>query len=518
MQESTMRRVMLATGLALTMACGGASPAAHRISGTVSGLAGTSIAVSLSGPRTATTTTDSNGGYSFSGLASGDYTVAPADVARTFSPASLAVTVGWADVPGQDFKARGMLSVSVSGSGLVTSVPAGINCGSTCAAVYDAGTTVTLSATAATRSVFSGWSGAGCSGTGTCTLTLATATAVTAFFDRWNAVFVTSTTYQPGALGGLAGADDACQARAAAAGLPGTYRAWLSTSGAGAVDAIARLGSARGWVRPDGKPFVDTTTDLAGGRIMYPPRLDESGNDLGQVFALTATTADGTLHPLTTTCSDYTDTNASGIFVGGWASAGSGMFTVFDFRSCSAWGHLYCFGVDQSRALGPTPVAGRRAFVTNAFFTTGGGLGAADALCASEASAASLPGTFLAALATTTASASSRFDTTGAPWVRADGLALTPTAAALFSTPYMDVAFNVNADGTAWFGNYGVWGGASSWSSVGTAASTCDDYTSTVGSSAVGGRVGDTKATTLFGFDTMDPCNATWMKLLCMQN
>ena len=40
-------------------------------------------------------------------------------------------------------------------------------------------------------------------------------------------VFVTSTTHN-GNLGGVAGADAICNARAAAAGLPGSYLAWIS--------------------------------------------------------------------------------------------------------------------------------------------------------------------------------------------------------------------------------------------------------------------------------------------------
>src|SRR5262245_41660475 len=43
-------------------------------------------------------------------------------------------------------------------------------------------------------------------------------------------MFVTSTTYQGGNLGGLAGADAKCADRAAAAGLTGAYKAWLSDS------------------------------------------------------------------------------------------------------------------------------------------------------------------------------------------------------------------------------------------------------------------------------------------------
>jgi hypothetical protein len=45
-------------------------------------------------------------------------------------------------------------------------------------------------------------------------------------------VFVTSTVYT-GNLGGSAGADDKCQERADAAGLGGTFKAWLSATGTG---------------------------------------------------------------------------------------------------------------------------------------------------------------------------------------------------------------------------------------------------------------------------------------------
>jgi PASTA domain/Divergent InlB B-repeat domain len=75
------------------------------------------------------------------------------------------------------------LSVAKSGggSGTVTSSPAGIDCGSTCSHSYTFGTTVTLTATPATGSAFSGWSGA-CSGTGSCSTTMDQARSVTASF------------------------------------------------------------------------------------------------------------------------------------------------------------------------------------------------------------------------------------------------------------------------------------------------------------------------------------------------
>ena len=76
------------------------------------------------------------------------------------------------------------LSVSKSGngSGSVTSSPAGIACGATCSNSYSFGTVVTLTATPATGSDFTGWSGSGCSGTGTCIVTVDAAKSVTAQF------------------------------------------------------------------------------------------------------------------------------------------------------------------------------------------------------------------------------------------------------------------------------------------------------------------------------------------------
>ncbi|HZG36384.1 MAG TPA: hypothetical protein VEY87_11110, partial [Gaiellaceae bacterium] len=76
-----------------------------------------------------------------------------------------------------------VLSVTKSGSGVGTVASSGdeILCGATCSATFPAGTVVTLAATAATGSRFTGWSGA-CSGTGSCTVTMSQARSVTATF------------------------------------------------------------------------------------------------------------------------------------------------------------------------------------------------------------------------------------------------------------------------------------------------------------------------------------------------
>ena len=68
-----------------------------------------------------------------------------------------------------------------TGTGIVSSSPLGIICGSDCTEVYNAGTLVTLTATPDGNSTFSGWSGA-CTGTGTCTVTIDAAKSITATF------------------------------------------------------------------------------------------------------------------------------------------------------------------------------------------------------------------------------------------------------------------------------------------------------------------------------------------------
>ena len=69
-----------------------------------------------------------------------------------------------------------------NGAGSVTSDTGAINCGATCAADYDVGTTVTLTASPAAGSTFAGWSGAGCSGTAQCSVTIDDTKSVTATF------------------------------------------------------------------------------------------------------------------------------------------------------------------------------------------------------------------------------------------------------------------------------------------------------------------------------------------------
>ncbi len=89
----------------------------------------------------------------------------PATVTATFERKPVSVTV----------------SKTGAGSGLVTSSPAGINCGATSADAFAVGETAALTATPASGSAFTGWSGS-CGGTTSCVLHLTGAASVSAAF------------------------------------------------------------------------------------------------------------------------------------------------------------------------------------------------------------------------------------------------------------------------------------------------------------------------------------------------
>ncbi len=74
-----------------------------------------------------------------------------------------------------------------NGVGAVTSSPAGIDCGADCSEAFGYDTPVTLTATAASGSVFNGWRGGYCTGTATCSVQADDAKLITAEFTSLSA-------------------------------------------------------------------------------------------------------------------------------------------------------------------------------------------------------------------------------------------------------------------------------------------------------------------------------------------
>ncbi|MGH2359940.1 MAG: SBBP repeat-containing protein [bacterium] len=139
---------------------------------------------------------------------SGCLVTAPCQVTVT---GNTTITVTFNLLPG----AQPILKVTKTGtgSGTVTSSPAGINCGMDCSESYPSGQAVTLTAMADAGSTFNGWSGGGCTGTGPCTVTLVANTTVTASFEV------------PSAGGG--GSGSVCFIATAAFGSPLAKEVWI---------------------------------------------------------------------------------------------------------------------------------------------------------------------------------------------------------------------------------------------------------------------------------------------------
>lgn len=312
-----------------------------------------------------------------------------------------------------------------------------------------------------------------------------------------NIVFVTSTLISPGSLGGLQGADTVCAQRAIAGGLAGHYVAWLSTT---TVNAKDRLAGARGWVRRDGRPFVDTVDDLINGRILYPVRFDESGQDAVQSADASAATGTDSLGNATAfTCVDWTATGPS--VSGGRSDATYVSWTSNTSASCAQPLRLYCFGTDSQAPLISQPVVGRRAFLST-MVPAPLGLTGADANCQADADANALGGTFRAWLPTTTATAGSRFTATGAPWVRLDGAPLGASNVEVLAGSWL-TSLHVQADRTPAFHN--VWFGADDPAAVATTSNCADWSTRQPSSMAVyGSSVYSSALATNFNFSGCD--------------
>jgi hypothetical protein len=300
-----------------------------------------------------------------------------------------------------------------------------------------------------------------------------------------NLVFVTSTTQAPGSLGGLAGADAICNQLAGSANLPGMYVAWLSDS---MTSARQRLGSASGWARVDGKPFARTIDDLVAGKIWYPPRIDEHGYEHTDPTdkVITATNPDGTADSART-CQDFTMPITTADLMAGspsggtveWTTGGANLSVRCDFPA-----RLYCFGVDRNTVVAPPTGSGRVAFVTTQTFGFSSmGIAKADTLCTNEAQSAGLTGMFKALLATTGASAASRFTLAGMPWYRTDGVLLTDDLTNLAAPLDVGAGKQYLADplGTA------VWTGAATPEAAGSDSTTCLSWTNTNSGNAITG-------------------------------
>jgi hypothetical protein len=152
-------------------------------------------------------------------------------------------------------------------------------------------------------------------------------------------VFVTSTTTM-GGFGGLSGGDAICAARASAAGLSGTYKAWLSTSGASAGDRLTH--AAVPYELVDGTPIANDWADLVDGTLSAPIDHDEFGAGGYVAGVWTATLWDGSL-VAGSTCGDWSSSSSSDSGAAGVTSLSSNGWSAFGYGTCDTALSLYCF-------------------------------------------------------------------------------------------------------------------------------------------------------------------------------
>jgi PKD repeat protein len=150
------------------------------------------------------------------------------------------------------------ISKGGTGSGTVTSSPTGIDCGSTCSYPFDDAASVDISASAASGSTFSTWSGA-CTGNGTpCTVVMSEARAVTATFNSkaeftgsptsgsvpLNVSFTDTSTHSPTSWSWTFGDGGTSTVKnpVHTYRINGTYEVTLTATGAGGASTMTKTG------------------------------------------------------------------------------------------------------------------------------------------------------------------------------------------------------------------------------------------------------------------------------------
>ncbi len=155
---------------------------------------------------------------------------------------------------------------------------------------------------------------------------------------------MSSMVYKGYELGGLAGADAKCQALADAAGLSGTFKAWLSSSQGSPADRFTHSDT-YGYALRTGTMIASDWSDLTDGTLAAPITTDENGSYIGGGWPWTGTGPDGTLEDASNTCFNWSSlsNNEFSLGVCGAAIFTDAQWTVRSAAPCTWNGQLYCF-------------------------------------------------------------------------------------------------------------------------------------------------------------------------------
>ena len=157
------------------------------------------------------------------------------------------------------------------------------------------------------------------------------------------AVFVTSKEYA-GAIGdgGVVAADQECAALAAAAGLPGTFRAWLSAAGQSSPSARFTNKSTRPYRRLDGTQVAADFGALAS-TLKSTISFTEKRVEIPFSYVWTATNGDGMATIGGGDCAGWTSADPAVKGGSGESDDTVSEWTAFGDTACSMMARLYCF-------------------------------------------------------------------------------------------------------------------------------------------------------------------------------
>jgi hypothetical protein len=164
-------------------------------------------------------------------------------------------------------------------------------------------------------------------------------------------IFVSSALYS-GNLGGLSGADAKCQSLASAAGLTGTFKAWLSTTTTTASTRLTH--GTKPYALVDHTVVANDWAGLTSGTLLHAINLTETGQaptpgtllcGNSSIPVWTYTNASGGKPGVTANCSNWTSTSDQFAY-GGTANATTSDWTAHCSVSastvCAETASLYC--------------------------------------------------------------------------------------------------------------------------------------------------------------------------------
>ncbi len=153
-------------------------------------------------------------------------------------------------------------------------------------------------------------------------------------------VFVSSTKYH-GSMEGASGADSRCSNLAAAAGLPGTYKAWISTSSSSPGSRFSK--SMGPYMLPDLTTIVaENYADLTDGTIQHTINREEHNVQIATEEIWTGTSSSGAV-TAATTCSDWSTFSSLWNGETGRTSATNSAWTSQGDDKCNVYKRIYCF-------------------------------------------------------------------------------------------------------------------------------------------------------------------------------